>query len=45
MKVETINSAVHHLRHNDEYVYAATDSEVDIAHKSATKPTKSLKSI
>ena len=27
-KVETINSAVRHLRNNDEYIYAATDSEV-----------------
>lgn len=39
MKVETINSAVCHLRHSDEYIYAATDSEVDIVHRSIAKPT------
>ena len=36
MKVEAINSAVHHLRHNDGYIYAATDSEVN---RSTAKPT------
>ena len=38
IKMETINSAVRHLRHNDEYIYAATDSEVDIIHGSTEKP-------
>lgn len=40
MKVETINSAVRHLRYyNDEYIYAATDNEVNSVHRSVTKPT------
>ena len=39
MKVETINSAVCHLRYIDESIYAATDSEVDTVHRSAVKPT------
>ena len=38
IKVETINSAVRHLRHNDEHIYAATDSEVDIIYGSIAKP-------
>ncbi len=28
MKMGTTNSAVRHLRHNNEFIYAATDSEV-----------------
>ena len=30
VKVEPISSAVHHLRHNDKYISAATDNEVNL---------------